>query len=948
MAFPESSASEIVKSMEPPYEGAPGRTRLQTIHFPEPGGRVRSVQVYRVVNVATDPHLRELALTGALHRFEQGEELAIPFVFHDPGRRKLALVVPEALRHRELALRAELLTEIAEATDAPVPAYVRDATTVVGFAALRELLDRADAAPVAASTAAELAERAEQEASLTQRELLVTNREAALLSHETLIAAREGALGQREAALLAREAQVSQREGQLARQEAQAAQSTRDLEARAEALAQREARLHARAEQVTSREDELRSTGEELEAAQADLAMREQELESRLEALRERERAHRAEPASASVTLPAPEVEDVEELEELEPIATSPGRVPEDLASAVEMLTEAPPPADLGQEVEEIVDDVEALEEVQGEITGVHAERSDLHPVSTVLTSIDKPKTEPPPAPKAEPAGPRPSVPPPAEFGDRKREVVVSVEQGTLRLFARLPEGRDDALASPPDLLVQLVVVDEVPTVLLTLVESGEGRPLVLRAGLDPRSKADRQALDTLRREYRARLAIFTSGARYLRTIEIDAPREANVARVLDRASKLKGAAIDGATAIGRALSTPPPYRADHPFDAAEEASTAKDAVDAIARLSEWTSAERLDHAQLVLSVPRERIDAAIARVLGDALRFGLALPPGLGERAIALGVAPDPASLILEQIRAFAQTSRLPDRGGLGDEAVASNWESLLKSAAADEVAIETETHELAWNAIHKARGGDGDPGRDVDASKLAKMGPPELVLLLEHPRHRKLAAIELANRKDAALAETICKAVRKMPRAEVVRVVPRLVSLGDEVGDALVDGLSARKTFVRQAFALALGKLELRRAVVPLLHLLQSEESQVWREIARVLGSFGNASLRNVARQLKEPKGQEERLILTLAHLCNHGCQKQVDKMTREEKPSIATMAAEALTLAKDAGITERQVLGKLALASDDPILKFSRRFYEELEGKAPEQDLEDGTET
>ncbi|MBZ0118804.1 MAG: hypothetical protein K8H88_17515, partial [Sandaracinaceae bacterium] len=198
------------------------------------------------------------------------------------------------------------------------------------------------------------------------------------------------------------------------------------------------------------------------------------------------------------------------------------------------------------------------------------------------------------------------------------------------------------------------------------------------------------------------------------------------------------------------------------------------------------------------------------------------------------------------------------------------------------------------------------------------------------------------------AALAETICKAVRKMPRAEVVRVVPRLVSLGDEVGDALVDGLSARKTFVRQAFALALGKLELRRAVVPLLHLLQSEESQVWREIARVLGSFGNASLRNVARQLKEPKGQEERLILTLAHLCNHGCQKQVDKMTREEKPSIATMAAEALTLAKDAGITERQVLGKLALASDDPILKFSRRFYEELEGKAPEQDLEDGTET
>ena len=58
------------------------------------------------------------------------------------------------------------------------------------------------------------------------------------------------------------------------------------------------------------------------------------------------------------------------------------------------------------------------------------------------------------------------------------------------------------------------------------------------------------------------------------------------------------------------------------------------------------------------------------------------------------------------------------------------------------------------------------------------------------------------------------------------------------------MVDGLSARKTFVRQAFALSLGHLKLRRAVVPLLHLLGSEESEVWREVARVLGSFGTAA--------------------------------------------------------------------------------------------------------
>jgi hypothetical protein len=181
-------------------------------------------------------------------------------------------------------------------------------------------------------------------------------------------------------------------------------------------------------------------------------------------------------------------------------------------------------------------------------------------------------------------------------------------------------------------------------------------------------------------------------------------------------------------------------------------------------------------------------------------------------------------------------------------------------------------------------------------------------------------------------------------MPRAEVVRVVPQLVPFGDDIGDALVDGLSARKTFVRQAFALALGHMKLRRAVVPLLHLMSSEESEVWREVARIVGSFGNASLRAVTTQLREPKGREERYLLCLAHLANHGCQKQVEKLVTDERPSVATMAREALTLRDRARQADEQARGVAPLQGGDAILEFSRRFYQELEGKAPEHDLED----
>jgi HEAT repeat protein len=328
--------------------------------------------------------------------------------------------------------------------------------------------------------------------------------------------------------------------------------------------------------------------------------------------------------------------------------------------------------------------------------------------------------------------------------------------------------------------------------------------------------------------------------------------------------------------------------------------------------------------------------------VLTAAVQHGLALPGGLPDRAISLGVAPDAPALVAATIDAFAKTSAKKDRGGLSAERAADNWESLLKMAADGEVAIDTDTHDLAWRAIRSVRGG-GD--KAIDEAKLPDMGAPELVLLLEHPRHRRAAALELCRRKDATFADTLSKSVRKMPRAEVVRIVPRMAELGDEAGDAIIDGLSARKTFVRQAFALALGHLKLRRAVVPLVHLLSSEQSEVWREVARVVGTFGNASLRNVTRLLKDPKGNEERYAWTLAHLSNNGCAKQVERLTSEDDAGVVEIARQALTLRQRARALDEQVRGGASLPGGDAILTFSRRFYQELEGKAPADDLEEG---
>lgn len=936
---PSGIEAPHTEEREPPYEGEFGRTRFASVHVTLPTGYVRLVQVYEAVNVTTDPHLQEAALAGTLHRFETGQELAVPFVYHDPEQRKLALVLPDMLRHEELMRRAKLMTALAEDRDSPVPTYVSAATTVVGVAALRAYLERPsetasrdEATRREAAIAARDEETDRQQAAMTYREAAAEERESTLAKREASTATLEATLTQREKAVTEQEARLTERENALKEREGTQANRDSSLESQGTTLGQREERLHARAEQVTRREDELRAMSEELEAGRADIGMREQELESRVEMLHERESAFASRGATMGdddvVQLVDEEVEeldaveeiaDIGDVEELQPLSTSPG---ENISGSVELVE------DLADDVEEIVDDVEEIEEIES-ITGLHAlpddEEEEIAPSATQVN-----------------VGPQPSVAPPAGFLEGRLAATATLDDEGPRIFAKLPAGKEALFTDEVELLVQLVVVEECPVVLLSVVD-GDGRPTVLRAPLDPRRPENAELLKKLRRSFEARVALFDGDGRYLRAVQAKGPREGNVLMILERVSKMRtAAAVDVGTAIERILSAPPPIRdANHPFAEGNAAQSAREAKDALDELTKWATHDRMDHARLVLSIPSDQVESAIRRLLEQSISFGLALSERLAKRAIGLEIAEDRAALVTRQLKRFSDTTKSSDRGGLRPEEVAEGWEQLLRSAADAEVAIDTDTHELAWNLIRDVRGGGSEV--EVDESKIPEMGIPELVILLEHPRYRRVAAVELAGRDDAALAEKICKAVRKMPRSEVVRVVPKVLQLGDEAGDAIIDGLGARKTFVRQAFALSLGQLKLRRGVVPLLHLLASEQSEVWREVARVLGSFGTASLRTVTRQLKDPKGPQERYVLTLAHLAANGCEKQVDKLAQDERSSVAAMATEALTLRQEAGAVDERVRGEEKLTDESAILRFSWRYYAELEGRGTEDDAE-----
>ncbi|MCG8555197.1 MAG: hypothetical protein MJD61_07900 [Proteobacteria bacterium] len=125
------------------YMGVAGETRAERVHVPAADGGLDSVEIYRCINVATDPELKERALEGRLHRLADGRELAVPFVYHDPASSRFALVVPSVLAYRELPERAQLLCEVARETAHAIPAYVRACPSLVGLDALRSFLEQA-------------------------------------------------------------------------------------------------------------------------------------------------------------------------------------------------------------------------------------------------------------------------------------------------------------------------------------------------------------------------------------------------------------------------------------------------------------------------------------------------------------------------------------------------------------------------------------------------------------------------------------------------------------------------------------------------------------------------------------------------------------------------------------------------------------------------------------
>ncbi len=565
-----------------------------------------------------------------------------------------------------------------------------------------------------------------------------------------------------------------------------------------------------------------------------------------------------------------------------------------------------------------------------------------------------EPAPRPTPAPKLEPPAPeKPFLEPPPQWVRTGEPTACNVVGDDVYLLARVDEEMVAKIkGETADLWVQLHLLETYPLITLTLILDQEAEELqALHWFLDIEEDLDRSLLQQLRRRFQANVILYDMTYSLVEEVTFKPPREVNVAQVVDRATQQLGE-------IDRGKLSPVQARAAfrdgwnwagkkrHPYteDAYSEIGTVADAKLALGILSYWSEPKNHEYLVLTKSVSVDLLDTITRRILDGAIRFGLWLPQQLKERAVALALAADLPALSTRLVDAFAALGAEPE--GLEPSEAAENWQRLLRDADELDIYVKKETVHLAETIIEQVSATDDQDEAETSPQSLEEIEalPDDQVLaLLERRSTRKMAALVLAKRENIDHLEALFRAARKMGRPDLVQVVPALLAYGESAGDYFVEGLAARKSFTRQACAIALGELKLRRAVVPLLHQLMAEKTPVWHEIARALGRYGTTGIKPLHRYLRDPKGKEERLVRAMASFAIHGAVKQVESIASGDDSSGAKLGRQALDSRDDVRAIEEQVQNTGKIEEQAPLLRFSRRLYQAIAGEEEGEDDE-----
>jgi hypothetical protein len=876
------------------YRGAVGQTQTRTVHVTSARGDLVATTVHTTIDALSDPDLVERLYAGSLNtmRFDGQAplDLAVPVIYHDPAAELLVLVLGESHRHREIEERISFLNRLRD-DEAPVPAYVKDFAVVFGAKGLQTYLEHKAQQALASRADSKEAEKKKQE---------LQNREAEL---------------------------------ERMRQELE----------------------HTKAE-LKRKQGEHEISVTEFRRAQQELQRDRTELERMRAEARQRVIAAAVHVPTEPAALGPPPTTGGDDImtkpitrQEIEDIETS-------------TLAALPPPPPAGGELgpnghrtasavfddsEETGEDGKALGAIEVEADEETTGNSEIPAGSDPLTTVtgDGPLDK-----------------------DRWIESVATrttstfaVVDGKARLALVAGEQITRGLTGNLDIRLLLHRLPSYPVVTMLI-----GPPAALRTPsptqlvvlpLDIGAESDRQVLTALGKKFELTVDIQQHG-QTTRRVRLSAPLAENAAFIVRAADDhLRGIAADGESEASYPRARDLVLGAGYDLLGVEHAEatefrddklvqldTAQAVRRALAIARRFARPSREDYLVCARGYPLARWRELRRGVLERAVAWGIWMGPELAQIAVSEGLARSRRDLIAKLDAGFEVLRRDQVAFDIDADAADDNTKAIAEEARALGVelrrkstngTIKSEDVAVVSGSINSSTPPGGVPTR---------RSTDELIALLDDKVQRMMAANELCDRADPRAAAAVVGAVKKMSRAEAVRVLGKSVKFGPAAAQPLIEGLGSSKAFLRHGCALALALLRTEEGSHAVIELLITEPTEIWREVARAIGQIGPSALMPLASHVGRlgdgvTPVMQERVAWAMAHVGVRGGKAALDQMAAGQSV-MAPIAKKALELHANAARDEVRVRPGPQAGKDVTVNRaFSRRFFEALEADRPD---------
>ncbi len=502
------------------------------------------------------------------------------------------------------------------------------------------------------------------------------------------------------------------------------------------------------------------------------------------------------------------------------------------------------------------------------------------------------------------------------------------------------------------------------PLVGVRLVATYLGERAVIDGLIDVGDVEAHEIFARLTQNFHLTLAIHGQRGREALTREIDAPGlERNAALCLESASGLLAAGdfddafLDACGVLAklgvRERLEPAPVTME--VGSHRNLSTAAAAWAALEHLDRSSSRKNLTRLLEVDGLPLGEYEEIRRSVLAAAVEFGLTPASRFWRRILIREVGPNPEAIVARLAR-----TRARERGGpLSDEAALENWYRLKELADRKRVPYPKElTDHLPKEGAKSSRPlgrrrsqqppmvASGVIGETVVAATPTPPAPP--------PSRSRLAQATdtLEGVPTADEVKGVIRSMESFDADEILALLPALAELGSTITPAMVERLGSGRREIRQSAAILLGLARDGRAIDQLCRGLLSEETNVWRDIARALGNFGPRAVGPLCDLIKRVEvGRRDyaanRVARALAEVVlsdgdtrggpgRHAVAALVDI----HDPAIASAATHALATLNDVNSAGEEIRGERPLVEDTAVRGFARRAYEAI--TTPELDI------